>query len=83
MLSMPLAWITWGVIYFVIFMAIFFWRSGASNEADDEHKPSPNEEYGPRAIMSILMIVGVVYFIMTMRLCLALNRDESIGLRRA
>ncbi|KAJ7025691.1 hypothetical protein C8F04DRAFT_132369 [Mycena alexandri] len=82
MLSMPLAWITWGGIYFVIFMAVFFWRSGASNEPDDDHKPSPNQEYGPRAITSIVMIVGVVYFIMSVRLCLGLNRDVSIALRR-
>ncbi|KAJ7718141.1 hypothetical protein B0H16DRAFT_1387856 [Mycena metata] len=82
MLSMPLVWITWGGIYFVIFMAVFFWRSGASNEPDDDHKPSPDQEYAPRAITSILMIVGVVYFILSVRLCLGLNRDESIALRK-
>ncbi|KAJ7726665.1 hypothetical protein B0H14DRAFT_3002011 [Mycena olivaceomarginata] len=65
MLAMPLAWITWGVIYFVIFMLAFFWRSGGSDEPSDNSKPSPIKEYGPRAITTLMIIFGGVYVVLT------------------
>ncbi|KAF7352325.1 hypothetical protein MVEN_01196200 [Mycena venus] len=64
MLSLPLAWIIWGVIYFTLFMLVFFWRSGASNEPDDNSKPSPKQEYGTRVITTLMMIVGTVYLVL-------------------
>ncbi|KAF7333376.1 hypothetical protein MVEN_02353300 [Mycena venus] len=67
MLCMPLAWITWGVIYFMIFLLAFFWRSGAKNEPDDNTKPSLNQEYGPRIVMTITMTVGLVYLVLTIK----------------
>jgi len=60
MLSMPLAWIIWGVIYFGFFMLIFFWHTGTGN-ADGNFKPSPSQEYGPRAITTLMMAVGMAY----------------------
>jgi hypothetical protein len=54
-----------GVIYFAIFMVAFFWCSGAKNEPDDNTKPSPNQEYGPRIVTTITMIAGLAYLVLT------------------
>ncbi|KAJ6597513.1 hypothetical protein DFH09DRAFT_1132080 [Mycena vulgaris] len=64
MLSMPLTWIIWGVIYFAVFILVFLWRSGAIDERDENSKPSLHQEYGPRAITTLIFGVGVVYLIL-------------------
>ncbi|KAJ6512281.1 hypothetical protein DFH09DRAFT_1197480 [Mycena vulgaris] len=64
MLSMPLAWIIWGVLYFACFILAFLWRSGATNEADANSRLSPSQEYGPRAITTLLFGVGAVYLLL-------------------
>ncbi|KAJ6472576.1 hypothetical protein C8R45DRAFT_936470 [Mycena sanguinolenta] len=70
LLSMPAAWIVWGVVYFAAFMVAFLWSSGATNEKDEDSKPSPKQEYGPRVITTFTFFVGDI--------CLGLMIRESM-----
>ncbi|KAJ7450540.1 hypothetical protein FB451DRAFT_1527186, partial [Mycena latifolia] len=60
MLSMPAVWISWGAIYFAVLIVTFLWRSGATDEKDEDLKPS-TQEYGPRFTATFIFVLGAVY----------------------
>ncbi|KAJ7851444.1 hypothetical protein B0H13DRAFT_2399797 [Mycena leptocephala] len=61
MLSLPLFWIIWGVFYFAIFIMAFLWRSGATNEPDENSRPSETVAYGPRVVTTLMFAAGTLY----------------------
>ncbi|KAJ6447528.1 hypothetical protein DFH09DRAFT_138597 [Mycena vulgaris] len=82
MLSMPIAWIIWGVLFF----AFSSWLSlafGATDEADENSRPSPHQEYGPRAITTLIFVVGAVYLVLIVRAVrgIGATRNAYIPLR--
>ncbi|KAJ7450602.1 hypothetical protein FB451DRAFT_1285635 [Mycena latifolia] len=78
MLSMPAVWIIWGVVYFAIFMLVFLWRSGATNEKDEHSKPSPSQEYGPRAFTTFVFVLGVAYLMLILRTATKIGGERMI-----
>ncbi|KAF7358131.1 CULLIN-2 domain-containing protein [Mycena venus] len=61
MLSLPLSWIIWGVFYFATFIMAFLWRSGATDEPDENSRPSKTAAYGPRIVTTLMFAAGTVY----------------------
>ncbi|KAF7358134.1 CULLIN-2 domain-containing protein [Mycena venus] len=61
MLSLPLSWIIWGVFYFATFIMAFLWRSGATDEPDENSRPSKTAAYGPRIVTTLTFAAGTVY----------------------
>ena len=51
-----------GFVYFAFFLVAFLWRSGATDEPDERSRLSPHQAYGPRAITTLIFVVGVAYF---------------------
>jgi len=51
-----------GFIYFAFFLVAFLWRSGATNEPDEQSRLSPNQAYGPRVMTTLIIVIGVAYF---------------------
>jgi hypothetical protein len=50
-----------GVFYFAIFMMAFLWRSGATNEPDENSRPSKTVAYGPRVVTTLMFAAGTLY----------------------
>ncbi|KAJ7752587.1 hypothetical protein B0H16DRAFT_1545870 [Mycena metata] len=67
MLALPLAWISWGVFYFGIFIMTFLWRSGGATQESGLNNPKPAayESYVPRVATSFTFALGVVYLMLT------------------
>ncbi|KAF7359580.1 hypothetical protein MVEN_00681700 [Mycena venus] len=63
MLSMPVAWIIWGVFCFAFAIMTFLLRSGTTDEPDENSRLSPHQAYAPRAITMLLFVVGMVYLV--------------------
>ncbi|KAJ7614125.1 hypothetical protein FB45DRAFT_938074 [Roridomyces roridus] len=67
-LSMPLAWIIWGVFYFAILVLVFLWRSDADTSEPNvatTTSPSLVKEIGPQVITSSIFALGTVYLALT------------------
>ncbi|KAJ7831309.1 hypothetical protein B0H14DRAFT_3143210 [Mycena olivaceomarginata] len=61
MLSLPLSWIIWGLFYFAIFIMAFLWRSGATDEPNENSGLSKTAAYGPRIVTTLIFAAGTVY----------------------
>ncbi|KAJ7934891.1 hypothetical protein B0H13DRAFT_2305348 [Mycena leptocephala] len=73
MLSMPGA----GVIYFAVFIIAFLWHSGATNEKDEDSKPSPKQQYVPRITATFIFVLGIIYLSFMIRDAKSTGSDSS------
>ncbi|KAJ7761736.1 hypothetical protein B0H16DRAFT_538182 [Mycena metata] len=60
MLSMPGAWMGWGAFWFAISLLASLWRSGPAEEYENS-EPSLKQEYGPRGIITFVIVLGLIY----------------------
>ncbi|KAJ7614172.1 hypothetical protein FB45DRAFT_1036274 [Roridomyces roridus] len=75
-LSMPLAWIIWGVFYFALLVLAFLWRSAAdTKEANMTTTTSPSllQGIGPQVMTSSIFALGTLY----LGLIIATMRDNG------
>ncbi|KAG6909562.1 hypothetical protein DXG01_016810 [Tephrocybe rancida] len=61
LLAMPVAWLSWSLVLYIVGIMAFVWRAGSSD-------PSPRVEIGlaSRIAITCLLCVGVVYFVLIM-----------------
>ncbi|KAJ7450598.1 hypothetical protein FB451DRAFT_719813 [Mycena latifolia] len=77
MLSMPAAWILWGVTYFAFFLLAYLWRSGPAEEKYKDSTPSLKQEYGPRFTATFIFVLGVIYLGLMIRDVKRLGSDSG------
>ncbi|KXN86815.1 hypothetical protein AN958_09611 [Leucoagaricus sp. SymC.cos] len=64
LLSLPVVWLTWSILAFIVCIMTFMWRSGA--EAPD-HLPAPSStEFAFRIFNSCVLAVGVIYCVLVL-----------------
>ncbi|KAI6038084.1 hypothetical protein EDC04DRAFT_2698155 [Pisolithus marmoratus] len=63
LLALPAVWLAWSMIFFIVSILAFVWRSGSM--ADPSTPPLVNSEaaIGPRVLVSVLLFLGIIYFV--------------------
>ncbi|KAL0954996.1 hypothetical protein HGRIS_003922 [Hohenbuehelia grisea] len=65
-LAMPAAWLAWSLVFFSVSVLSFIWRTGSSADFEDPIRLSPRGELGPRVALSVVFVLGLVYFVLIM-----------------
>ncbi|KAJ7786919.1 hypothetical protein B0H14DRAFT_3582502 [Mycena olivaceomarginata] len=55
----------------------FLWRSGTTNEKDEDSKPSPKQEYGTRITATFIFVLGVIYLGLMIRDAKRMGSDST------
>ncbi|PVF94317.1 hypothetical protein CPB86DRAFT_765975 [Serendipita vermifera] len=63
LLSMPVTWLAYSLLFFCVALMSFIWTSGAGNHVDP---PTKDETHGvilaPRVVITFVFCIGLVYF---------------------
>ncbi|EIW81741.1 hypothetical protein CONPUDRAFT_136535 [Coniophora puteana RWD-64-598 SS2] len=62
LLAMPAVWLAWSMVSFVVAILAFVWRSGADSDPQTPNQLGSRAVLGPRVGISMLFVLGVVYF---------------------
>ncbi|KIK92789.1 hypothetical protein PAXRUDRAFT_146559 [Paxillus rubicundulus Ve08.2h10] len=62
LLAMPSVWLAWSMIFFIIAILSFVWRSGSTADSVPPSL-SPSAALGPRIALTALFLLGLVYFV--------------------
>ncbi|KAI0075404.1 hypothetical protein K474DRAFT_1559655, partial [Panus rudis PR-1116 ss-1] len=69
LLAMPAVWLSWSMIAFCVSILSYVWRTGAVNDPPDGIRPplSPNAALSVRAVVTVIFVLGLLYFVLIMR----------------
>lgn len=73
LLAMPAVWLAWSMLFFVVAILSYVWRTGASSDPDERPQLAPREAFAARALVSALFVLGLVY------LALIIHTFKSYG----
>lgn len=62
MLALPGVWLAWSMIFFIASILAFVWRSGSTTDPTTPSPLSPSAAIGPRVLVSVFFILGIIYF---------------------
>lgn len=63
MLAMPVVWATWGIVWFLVAVVGFVWRT-TSSSSDDALTSSAKTVLAIRISVTCLLALGIIYFIL-------------------
>ncbi|KAI9572454.1 hypothetical protein HD554DRAFT_2202859 [Boletus coccyginus] len=63
LLAMPVVWLAWSMIFFVVAILAFVWRYGSSADPTSPVLLSPSAALGPRIAVSALFFLGLLYLV--------------------
>ncbi|KAK0455722.1 uncharacterized protein EV420DRAFT_1552868 [Desarmillaria tabescens] len=67
MLAMPAVWLSWSMVYFVISILSFVWRTGSYVDPDEREGLSPTGALGPRIAITGVFLIGMVYLVLIIK----------------
>lgn len=67
LLAMPVVWLAWSMILFIVAILSYVWRTDASNDPNPRPPVSPLAALGPRIAITVIFAVGLVYLALIVR----------------
>lgn len=64
MLAMPASWLAWSMILFLVSITSLIWTTGATDNSTNTL--SSHKSFVPRLVTSLVLLLGVLYFIVIM-----------------
>ncbi|KAH7921983.1 hypothetical protein BV22DRAFT_1131814 [Leucogyrophana mollusca] len=62
LLAMPAVWLAWSMIFFIVAILSFVWRTGSTLDPANPSPLPPNAAVGPRIAVTSLFLLGLLYF---------------------
>ncbi|KAJ6579566.1 hypothetical protein DFH09DRAFT_1146919 [Mycena vulgaris] len=62
LLSMPVVFLAWSVVFFIMSIMSFVWRTGSVVDPDERQSLGPHAVLGPRIAITIVLLLGLLYF---------------------
>ncbi|KAJ7911121.1 hypothetical protein B0H13DRAFT_587241 [Mycena leptocephala] len=62
LLSMPAVFLAWSVVFFIISMTSFVWRTGSVLDPNERQLLGPHAVLGPRIAITVVLLLGLLYF---------------------
>ncbi|KAK7053777.1 hypothetical protein R3P38DRAFT_2852086 [Favolaschia claudopus] len=62
LLSMPAVFLAWSVIFFIICIMSFVWRTGSALDPEEREPLGPQAILGPRISITVALFLGLLYF---------------------
>jgi hypothetical protein len=78
LLAMPAVWLAWSMFFFIVAILSFVWRSDSSTDNPSPTPLSPMVILGPRIAITLLFIVGLIYFILIVKTLHNYGRTRDI-----
>ncbi|KAH6890078.1 hypothetical protein BKA70DRAFT_1572553 [Coprinopsis sp. MPI-PUGE-AT-0042] len=69
LLAMPAVWMAWAMIFFIVAILSFVWRTGSAGDPDTGERPKipVHAAYGPRVAITCLFALGMLYLFLIIR----------------
>lgn len=64
MLAMPAVWLSWSMVYFVVSILSFVWRTGSALDPAEYQGLSPTGVLGPRIAITCVFLIGMIYLVL-------------------
>ncbi|KAJ7618440.1 hypothetical protein FB45DRAFT_1063108 [Roridomyces roridus] len=62
LLAMPAVFLAWSVVFFILSITTFVWRTGSVLDPDERQSLGRHAVLGPRIAVSVVLFIGLVYF---------------------
>ncbi|KAF7354665.1 hypothetical protein MSAN_01380200 [Mycena sanguinolenta] len=62
LLSMPAVFLAWSVVFFIVSIMSFVWRTGSVLDPDEAQLLGPQAILGPRIAITAVLLLGLLYF---------------------
>ncbi|KAF8173814.1 hypothetical protein K438DRAFT_1771979 [Mycena galopus ATCC 62051] len=62
LLSMPAVFLAWSVVFFIVSIMSFVWRTGSVLDPDEHQLLGPQAILGPRIAITVVLLLGLLYF---------------------
>ncbi|KAJ7476957.1 hypothetical protein B0H11DRAFT_2194740 [Mycena galericulata] len=62
LLAMPAVFLAWSVIFFIISITSFVWRTGSVLDPDERQSLGRHAVLGPRIAITVVLLLGLLYF---------------------
>ncbi|KAI6027094.1 hypothetical protein EDC04DRAFT_3116108 [Pisolithus marmoratus] len=62
LLALPAVCLAWSMIFFIVSILAFVWRSGSTTDPSTPPSLNPEAAIGPRVLISVLYFLGIIYF---------------------
>ncbi|KAL0063491.1 hypothetical protein AAF712_009585 [Marasmius tenuissimus] len=82
LLAMPAVWMSWSMIFFIVSILSFVWRTGAVDDPDEFEGLSPRAILGPRIAITAVFLLGLVYFFAILRTLQSYGQGEPLERRK-
>ncbi|KAH8830265.1 hypothetical protein DL96DRAFT_929606 [Flagelloscypha sp. PMI_526] len=69
LLCLPSLWLSWSMILFIASLMSYTWRTGSADDPSpsDRKQPTAHEALAPRIIITLILLLGLFYFILIVR----------------
>ncbi|KIY72501.1 hypothetical protein CYLTODRAFT_417889 [Cylindrobasidium torrendii FP15055 ss-10] len=64
MLAMPVVWLSWAMIGFLVSILSFVWQTGSTSDPEQRPALSPTAVLGPRIAVTGVFAIGMMYFVL-------------------
>ncbi|KAJ6465961.1 hypothetical protein C8R47DRAFT_1154597 [Mycena vitilis] len=62
LLAMPAVFLAWSVVFFIMSITSFVWRTGSVLDPDERQLLGPHAVLGPRIAVTAVLLIGLLYF---------------------
>ncbi|KAJ7165582.1 hypothetical protein C8R43DRAFT_832680, partial [Mycena crocata] len=62
LLSMPAVFLAWSVVFFIMSIASFVWRTGSVLDPEERQSLGRHAVLGPRIAITVVLVLGLLYF---------------------
>ncbi|KAF7331048.1 hypothetical protein MVEN_02445100 [Mycena venus] len=62
LLSMPAVFLAWSVVFFIVSIMSFVWRTGSVLDPNEPQLLGPEAILGPRIAITVVLLLGLLYF---------------------
>ncbi|KAJ6544246.1 hypothetical protein B0H19DRAFT_1170064 [Mycena capillaripes] len=62
LLAMPAVFLAWSVVFFIMSITSFVWRTGSVLDPDERQLLGPHAVLGPRIAITVVLLLGLLYF---------------------
>ncbi|KAJ7886179.1 hypothetical protein B0H14DRAFT_2697945 [Mycena olivaceomarginata] len=62
LLSMPAVFLAWSVVFFIVSIMSFVWRTGSVLAPEERQSLGPQAILGPRVAITVVLLLGLLYF---------------------
>ncbi|KAJ6473208.1 hypothetical protein C8R45DRAFT_835429 [Mycena sanguinolenta] len=62
LLSMPAVFLAWSVVFFIVSIMSFVWRTGSALDLNEPQSLGPQAILGPRIAITVVLLLGLLYF---------------------